>query len=238
MSDHAVVPMDGYNLEYRQDPSISDGYIYSNAGSDASTFKTTINPYLPSTVSFTGASQQAEDPYAFSKNTLALSNGYPLCSVIFPFPQQAPQGMPKTLVLDAAGIPVTLTLIARQVEKGRLESEDPQSDLVWNNATIARHTRGTLYAGSVLQVIVSPSGDKYGLASTFGETPAEYQVNELHGLGAMPLPKGYTYESEVIEEDFTFYANKFAYIVANKYFNFQRFKVGPDQRDEVGDILK
>lgn len=238
MSDYEIIPKDGYNLEYRQDHATSDGYIYSNAGSDASTFAATIDPYLPRVVSFVGVSQQAEgadDPYEFSKGTLASSIGFPACSVIFPFPQKAPPSMPKTLTLDAAGITVNFTLIARQIKKQPMAPEDLQSDLIWFSATIARHTRLTLFAGSVLQVIVSPLGDKYGLVSIFGETPAEYQVNELNGLASLSLPKGYTYESEQILEDFTFYANKLAYIVVNEYFNFQRFKVGPEQRDEVGD---
>jgi hypothetical protein len=241
MSDYEIIPIGGYNLEYRQNHSTSDGYIYSKAGADATTFAATIDPYLPSTVSFAGASQQAKgrpDPYAFSKGTLASSPDFGACSIIFPFPQETPPGLPKTLALDAAGVAVTLTLIARQIDKTQMESEHSESDLVWFSATIARHTRLTLFGDSVLQVIISPSGDRYGLVSVFGEPPARYQVDKLHGLATLPLPKGYTYHSEPISEDFTFYANKVAYIVANEYFNFQRYTVGPEERAEVGDILE
>ncbi|MFT4929043.1 MAG: hypothetical protein ACI8WB_005170 [Phenylobacterium sp.] len=46
-----IIPIGGYNLEYRQSPSTSEGYIYSHAGADAAAFQSTFDD-LPATISF------------------------------------------------------------------------------------------------------------------------------------------------------------------------------------------
>ncbi|MFT4929372.1 MAG: hypothetical protein ACI8WB_005503 [Phenylobacterium sp.] len=43
-----VVPIGGYNLEYRQSPSTSEGYIYSHSSGDAAAFQSTFDD-LPAT---------------------------------------------------------------------------------------------------------------------------------------------------------------------------------------------
>lgn len=215
-----IVPIGGYNLEYRQNPQTSEGYIYSHAGANAEEFQS-VYDNLAATVSF-GA---GDSPDTLSKGVLAVGQ-MKISSVIYPYPGSSSPTLPTSFTISSKDETVEFILIAKILKLIPLyDPQDPPEDelALWQKGEIGRHTKQTLHKEGVLQELVSEDGKRYMLVSAFGDATKQYDVNKVDGLSGMPLPKGYTYESREIAEDMTIEALEVAHIIINSAFNFQRY---------------
>jgi len=215
-----IVPIDGYNLEYRQNPKTSEGYIYSHAGANAEEFQS-VYDNLAATVSF-GA---GDSPDTLNKGVLAVGQ-MKISSVIYPYPGSSSPTLPTSFTISSKDEMVEFILIAKILKLIPLyDPQDPPEDelALWQKGEIGRHTKQTLHKEGVLQELVSEDGERYMLVSAFGDATKQYDVNKVDGLSGMPLPKGYTYESREIAEDMTIEALEVAHIIINSAFNFQRY---------------
>jgi hypothetical protein len=83
---------------------------------------------------------------------------------------------------------------------------------------IERRTETTLLAGNgaSLTESVGTEGDRYALVASFSSQSA----NEL------PPPPGYQYESQELKKDFQLICLRYAHILINQGYNFQRYDRG------------
>lgn len=219
MLEPKIVPIGGFNLEYRQNSETSQGYIYSHADADAAGFQSTYEQ-LPDRISF---SDLEDSPDQFTHGDIA-SGTMQISSVIYPYPSNHLPSLPSSLTLKAGDQIVDFLLIAKVLSRTSLfDVENPPENTLarWQKCEIGRHTVQTLHGGGVLQELVSPAGERYMLVSAFGDTG--YDANAVDGLNGMPLPEGYTYESRLIEEDMTIEALEVAHIIINPAYNFQLY---------------
>ncbi|NQZ07128.1 MAG: hypothetical protein HRT35_08200 [Algicola sp.] len=219
MLEPEIIPIGGFNLEYRQNSETSQGYIYAHAGAGAADFQSTYEK-LPDTISFNG---RENSPDKFTHGTIA-SGTMQISSVIHPYPCTHFPSLPSSLTLKAGDEIVDFLLIAKVNSMTYLfDVENPPANTLarWQKAEIGRHTVQTLHAGGVLQELVGAEGERYMLVSAFGETV--YDANAVDGLNGMPLPEGYTYESKLIEENMTIEALEVAHIIINPSYNFQLY---------------
>jgi hypothetical protein len=214
------VPQDGYNQEYRQNPTTSDGYIYSHAGADFDNYTANIQPYMPQSLTF---GSQCDATNVNMEATPPGHSTVPGDSVIFPFPGEPPAGLPLKVTVQAGNVFVDLLLIARTLEHTticQLQNSDG-STLTWSKCEIQRRTISTQFKGSVLSVVVDDEGSRYALVASFSST---YDPNQIDGLKDLPLPPGYTYESYLLAEDFVLRTAEVAQILVCADLNFQRFE--------------
>lgn len=223
MSQPAVIGEGGYNQEARQDASTSAGYIYSNSGNDAADYVANIFPYLTPFVSF---------GMELSANDLTLGqpgkNTIPSTTTIYPYEGDAPVSLPRKLTINAGTTALEFQLIAKVVSLTSVETANPSSNANttgWAKGQIERHTVTTLFKGGVLQELVGENGERYALVSAFDDPTStiEYAPTELNGLANMPLPKGYVYESTILNENLTLTSLDVAEILIYVSFNFQRY---------------
>ena len=222
MSFPAVIESGGYNQEARQDPATAAGYIYSSTGDDVEAYMQDVVPFLPAFISF--------GPVA-SANDLSLGlpgqNAIPSTTTIYPYEGAADNTLPRTLIINAGATTLEFTLIAKIVSLTPVASATPDSsgDAGWSQGEIERHTVTTLHKDSVLQELVGEAGDRYALVSAFDDPNAsvDYAPTELNGLAAMPLPKGYHYESSILSEELVLTSLDVATILIYSSFNFQRY---------------
>lgn len=207
----------GFNQEFRQNPQTSPGYIYNYLTSDETYFVNQIAPFLPKYVSF--SADPENDPLIFTTDEPG-QNALPCCSTIYPYPGDAPASLPRQLGLQLSnGITVQLQLIARTLSFTPLASES--SGEQWAKGEIERQTSVTFPAGSVLQEIIGPEGERYALVAAFSDSG--YDVDSVDGLADLPLPTGYTYQSSVLTSYLTLAVEKTAHILICGSFNFQLF---------------
>ena len=222
MAQAATIPPGGYNQEARQNYSTSAGYIYSSVGDDINAYMANIYPNMPPYISF-GAEYSAND---FSIGVPG-QNSVPSTATIYPYEGDAPNTLPRTLSVNAGTVEVNFTLIAKMLSIAQVESADPAAtgDDVWSKGEIERHTVTTLFKGGALQELVGENGERYAMVAAFDDpnSSTDYAPNELNGLANMPLPKGYTYESSILTEDFTLNCPDVAHILIYTSFNFQRY---------------
>ncbi|MCJ8271044.1 MAG: hypothetical protein MJK04_16790, partial [Psychrosphaera sp.] len=188
MLEPEIIPIGGFNLEYRQSSETSQGYIYAHAAADAAGFQSTLEK-LPDSISF---NDRENSPDKFTHGTIA-SGTMQISSVIYPYPSTHFPSLPSSLTLKAGDEIVDFLLIAKVISLTSLfDVENPPENILarWQKADIGRHTVQTLHSGGVLQELVGAEGERYMLVSAFGETG--YDANEVDGLNGMPLPEGYT----------------------------------------------
>jgi len=97
--------------------------------------------------------------------------------------------------------------------------ESSDNATTWYKGLTERRTETTLLAGNgaSLTELVGTEGDRYALVASFSSQSA----NELP-----PPPPGYQYESQELKKDFKLICLRYAHILINQGYNFQRYDRG------------